>query len=330
MYLSRVFVCLALWLLAGSAAAQASQIQLAKPTVFTQDIANFWQAYDSVRATPDTARQRQLVQRLYLGRATPGLQDFAKMEDFRARNYVRAINRYPRFWASVRPATLAVSASKPQIKQVLRRFQQLYPAYKPVEIFFTIGALSAGGTVRGQRVLIGTEIAVATAKTEAVELGPWLQGVFESHTNGVTELIAHEAVHTQQPDGDAELDGKTDLLGYCLQEGAADFIAELLLPKPYTTPYLTYGRQHERALWQEFKPVLSNPDASQWLYNGDQAQAQHRPADLGYFMGYAICRAYYQQARNKRQAIADIIELRHDFIAPHEFLVKSGYAAQWY
>ncbi|WP_223650336.1 DUF2268 domain-containing putative Zn-dependent protease [Hymenobacter psoromatis] len=316
-------------LLPGSASAQASQIQLAKPTIFTQDITNFWQAYDSVRATPDTARQRQLVQRLYLDRATPGLRDFAKSQEFRARSYVRAVNRYPRFWASVRPATLAVSESVSQIKQVLSRFQQLYPSYKPVEVFFTIGALNSGGTVKGQRVLIGTEIAAATAVTDATELGTWLQGVFKNHANGVTELVAHEAVHTQQPDGDAELDGKTDLLGYCLQEGAADFIAELLLAKPYTTPYLTYGRQYERTLWQEFEPVLSSPDASQWLYNGDQAQAQHRPADLGYFIGYAICRAYYQQARNKRQAVADIIELRHDFTAPHEFLAKSGYAARW-
>ena len=329
MYLSIPFFCLALVLLAGSASAQENPRPPAKPAVFTQDVTNFWQAYDSLRATPDTARQRQLVQRLYLDRATPGLRDFAQSQELRARSYVRVVGRYPRFWPSVRPATLAVNASVPQITRVLRRFRELYPAYKPVEIFFTIGALTSGGTVRGQRVLIGTEIAAATPETDASELGPWLQRVFKAHQNGVVELVAHEAVHTQQPDGDAELDGKTDLLGYCLQEGAADFVAELLLAQPYTTPYLAYGRQHERALWQELKPLLSSSDASQWLYNGDQAQAQHRPADLGYFMGYAICRAYYQRARDKRRALADIIELRHDKTAPHEFLARSGYAAQW-
>ena len=329
MYLLTPFFCLALLLIAGSASAQENQRPLAKPAVFTQDITNFWQAYDSVRATPDTARQRQLVQRLYLDRATPGLHEFAQAEDYTPRAYVRAMRRTPKFWASVRPATLGVSSNKLRILKVLQRLQWLYAGYKPVAIFFTIGALNSGGTVRGQRVLIGTEIAAATPETDASELGPWLQRVFKAHQNGVVELVAHEAVHTQQPDGDAELDGKTDLLGYCLQEGAADFIAELLLAKPYNTPYLTYGRQHERALWQEFKPLLSSPNASQWLYNGDQAQAQHRPADLGYFMGYAICRAYYQRARDKRRAIADIIELRHDKTAPHEFLARSGYAAQW-
>jgi hypothetical protein len=328
MRLSLAFFRFAGLLVAGLLLAQPGQSQAPESRIYTQDITNFWQAYDSVRTTADTATQRQLVQRLYLDRATPGLRAFAASQEYRARTYVLAVSRYPQFWASVRPVTLAVSASQPQIEQVLRRFRQLYAGYRLVEVFFTVGALNSGGTVQGQQVLIGTEIAAATPATNAAELGAWLQRVFRAHRNGLAELVAHEAVHTQQPDGDAELDGKTDLLGYCLQEGAADFIAELLLAKPYSTPYLDYGRQHERALWLAFKPALTSQDASQWLYNGDQVR--DRPADLGYFMGYAICRAYYQQAKNKRQAVADIIELRHDKTAPHEFLAKSGYAARWH
>jgi hypothetical protein len=321
-------VCLASLVATGVLLAQPGRSQAAEPHIFTQDITNFWQAYDSVKATADTIRQRQLVQHLYLGQATLGLQAFAKSREYRARTYVQALRRYPKFWASVRPATLAVQQQKPGIKKVLLRFKQLYRGYKPVEVFFTIGGLNSGGTVQGQRVLIGTEIAAATPATDASELGPWLQRVFKAHQNGIVELVAHEVVHTQQPDGDAELDGKTDLLGYCLQEGAADFVAELLLPTPYTTPYLAYGRQHEQELWQAFAPVLNGQDTSQWLYNGDQAGS--RPADLGYFMGYTICQAYYQQAPNKQQAIADIIELRHDKTAPHDFLARSGYSTRWH
>jgi hypothetical protein len=319
---------LPLWLLVGTVLlAQPARSQASAGQIFTQDITHFWQAYDSVSATADTAHQRQLIQRLYLNRATPGLVAFAKARDYSARQYVRLLRRNPRFWQSVRPATLQVPASKREITKVLRRFQQLYAAYKPVEIYFTIGGLNSGGTVQGQRVLIGTEIAAATAQTDASELGPWLQRVFMSHRNGLAELVAHEVVHTQQPAGDAEITDKSDLLGFCLQEGAADFIAELLLQKPYSTPYLDYGRQHEQALWQEFAPAMSGQEASQWLYNGDQATT--RPADLGYFMGYAICRAYYQRARNKRQAVADIIQLPLDKVAPHQFLQQSGYATQW-
>lgn len=315
------------FLVAGLPPTRSGRSQAPEARIFTQDITHFWQAYDSVRATPDTTRQRQLIQRVYLDRATPGLRAFAKVEESQARSYVRVLGRYPKFWASVRPATLRVAEQKPQLDRLLRRFQQLYANYRPVEIFFTIGALNSGGTVRGQRVLIGTEIAAATPATDASELGRWLQRVFSAHQNGIVELVAHEAVHTQQPDGDAELDGKTDLLGYCLQEGAADFVAQLLLSKPYSTPYLAYGRQHERALWQEFAPAMNSQDTSQWLYNGDHTG--NRPADLGYFMGYAICQAYYQRAKDKRQAVADIIELRHDLTAPHAFLAKSGYAARW-
>jgi uncharacterized protein YjaZ len=56
-----------------------------------------------------------------------------------------------------------------------------------------------------------------------------------------------------------------------------------------------------------------------WLYNG--SQAKDRPADLGYYVGYKICEAYYRNASNKRQAIKDILELK-DF---RQFLQASKY-----
>ncbi len=32
-------------------------------------------------------------------------------------------------------------------------------------------------------------------------------------------------------------------------------------------------------------------------------------ADLGYFMGYAICKTYYKNAKNKTKALKEIAEL---------------------
>jgi hypothetical protein len=140
------FLCLMALAASGWSLAQPGRSQVVGARIFTQDITNFWQAYDSVQATPDTARQRQLVQRLYLSRATPGLQAFAQSREYRARSYVQALRRYPKFWASVRPATLAVQQQQPAIDKLLGRLQQLYRGYKPVEVFFTIGGLNSGGT----------------------------------------------------------------------------------------------------------------------------------------------------------------------------------------
>jgi hypothetical protein len=54
-------------------------------------------------------------------------------------------------------------------------------------------------------------------------------------------------------------------------------------------------------------------------------------ADLGYFIGYAICGAYYRQAKDKQQAIRDIIELNYaDTAATERFLKRSGYITDPY
>ena len=48
----------------------------AQTKIFTSDIDNFWIAYDSVKTTTDTSKQKEFIQRLYLNKATSGLKDF--------------------------------------------------------------------------------------------------------------------------------------------------------------------------------------------------------------------------------------------------------------
>src|SRR6202011_5457692 len=54
-------------------------------------------------------------------------------------------------------------------------------------------------------------------------------------------------------------------------------------------------------------------------FQGDRAKG--RPADLGYYIGYKICEAYYRQAADKKAAIKAILEIK-DF---KEFLKASRY-----
>jgi uncharacterized protein YjaZ len=71
----------------------------------------------------------------------------------------------------------------------------------------------------------------------------------------------------------------------------------------------TYGNPREQELWLEFQKDMNGKDTSKWLYQGDKAK--DRPADLGYYIGYKISEAYYMHARDKRQAIKDIIEIKN-------------------
>ncbi|MCY1226596.1 hypothetical protein D9M72_388360 [compost metagenome] len=62
---------------------------------------------------------------------------------------------------------------------------------------------------------------------------------------------------------------------------------------------------------------------SNWLYNGGR---KGESADLGYYVGYEICKSYYNLAKDKKQAIKDIIELNYDNDkAVEDFLSKSEF-----
>lgn len=116
---------------------------------------------------------------------------------------------------------------------------------------------------------------------------------------------------------------RTNLLGFCLAEGMCDFIAELLLQKPLTQPYITYGKQHDREIWALFKTQMHGRDISGWLYNAGSPAAV---SDLGYYIGYALCKSYYASATDKQAAVRAILNLPlEDTDALDAFVRQSGY-----
>ena len=288
--------------------------------VYTSDIDRFWIAFDSVRSTSDTAKQVQLIQRLYIDKGTEGLQAFMKARDYNARLWAELINKYPRFWQSVRGNTLLIKDQENAIVKSILNFKKLYPAMRPAKMYFTVGGLRSGGTTTDDMVLVGVEIATADKNTDASELNDWLKNVFKNQeSSNLVALNVHEYVHTQQKPG-----GET-VLARCVAEGAADFIAELVTKKQNNSAYMIYGRENEMDLKQKFRVDMFSTASGIWLYNGSNSSHP----DLGYFMGYAICKAYYQQHANKKQAIKNIIELDYtNGQQVTDFLKQSGYYAE--
>lgn len=296
-----------------SASAQTAQV------VFTSDIDRFWQAYDSIQTTKDSLLQLQYIQALYLDKATPGLKAFMEARDYDAPLYVKIIRQYPKFWASIRPNTFTVRSYEPQIERSIGQFKKLYPALRDAQMYFTIGGLRSGGTTSGNLVLVGTEIATGDSTTNVSEMpSKSLARVFaKQKADNIVALNIHEYVHTQQK-GDP-----TTLLSLAIYEGTCDFITELVLEKPMRTSYIIYGDEHEAELKEQFKAEMFTTAYEDWLYNGSAAKDM---ADLGYYMGYAICRSYYKNAKDKKKAVAEIIELNYaDTAAVESFLLRSKY-----
>ncbi|MEM7369822.1 MAG: DUF2268 domain-containing putative Zn-dependent protease [Bacteroidota bacterium] len=295
-----------------------AQAERVKAEISTIDLDHFWEAYDSLATSTDSVAT---IQRLYLDRGSDGLKQFLKARNFTAAEYIKLIRRYPTFWPSIRPNTLAVKDQIAEIQSVFQEYARIYPKFKAPKVCFAIGCLRTGGTVRGGYLLIGTEISAADSLTEKSELNNWLKTVLPKDGD-VTKMVAHESVHFLQKKGFGQVRGYFGhrLLMSSLMEGAADFIAGKAIGKHINDPIHAYGEAHEAELWKEFEPIMLDNDISNWLYNG--TKSKDRPADLGYYMGYKICESYYNQAEDKSKAIIEIIEMKRY----KRFLRKSGYS----
>jgi hypothetical protein len=242
-----------------------------------------------------------------------------QLRKFDAKKLVEVINKYPLFWKSIRNSTLTIPPQIPTIETYLGKFKKVYPDMKPAKVYFTISAIRAAGVTQDSVILIAAEIAMGDQHTIVSEFpDKRLANFFKPKlTVDIIPIIIHEYVHAQQ-----KAEGK-NLLGQCIYEGACDFITELVLNKPLNQSYLVYGRENEQVLKAQFKKEMYSEDFSNWLYNGTTTKTM---GDLGYFMGYTICKSYYQQATNKQQAIQQIIRLNYtDTAEVKKFLDDSKY-----
>lgn len=294
-----------------------------RKTVLTADIDHFWQAFDALTVCRTKADSAAAFQRIYLDRATDGLIDFMAAREITAERLQQAVARYPRFYASVRANTYGVKKSEALIKAIYKNFKALYGRFKPFKVCFAIGIANTGGTVSNEFVLIGTEVLASSGKVDVSEFirdqdisKAGLLSAGGDLKQKIRSMVAHECVHTQQLSTGP---GTCPLLSQVLREGICDFVGKLVAGGQINEKAHHYGDAHEKQLWEELRSGLCNGDPARWLYNGHTSK--DRPADLGYYMGYRIAKAYYDRAADKRQAIAEMILLND----AQQLLRDSGY-----
>lgn len=294
--------------------------------VITTDIDNFWAAYDKITATKNSAEQYSYINKIFISKGTPGLKAIMEVRNYTDTAYVEAINNYPNFWNSIRANTLKAKQFAKDIETDILKIKALYPALKPSNIYFTIGALRTGGTTLDGMVLIGSEIALGDSTTNLTELPDMfshLPPYFAANPiNGIVFLNVHEYVHTQQKTTICNT-----LLGQCIMEGVAEFVAVTATGKASTVPAIAYGNTNATKIKDALLKDLFNPYTGFWLYSNQDNVFATR--DLGYYVGYAICQGYYNKAANKKQAIKDMIELDYNNIEElSRFVDASGYFTQ--
>lgn len=281
--------------------------------LISSDIPKFWKVFDAASLVNAADR----FQRDYIDSGSPGLHDFLEGRIKNGRTLASVVAARPRYYAAIRANTLAIAetpAVTAAIRKSFHRLHEIDPEAVFPDVYFVIGRMNSAGTVSSNGLLIGVEMNARDERTPDDELTDWERAVTGQIAN-LPAIVAHELIHIQQP----EQKGNATLLDRALREGAADFVGELISGSIINRVQRTYGNAHEQDLWQEFQKEMSGADASHWLYQGDRSK--DRPADLGYYMGFKICEAFYQHSSDKRAAVARILNMTNGA----DFLKESGY-----
>lgn len=299
------------------------QRQKQSSNIVTTDIAIFWEAYDNITSTKDSVLQYKYLDSLYFQKGSAGLEGIKQAKNYTARDYINAINSYPKFWKSIRENTLQVDKVGTELDYGIDKFKAIYPELKPAKIYFTMGALRSGGTTIDSMVLIGSEISFAdstTVTSEFPEILSHLNPHFATNPNRhLGFLNIHEYVHTQQ-----KTTIGNSLLAQTVLEGVAEFVAEKALETRSPNPQIEFGRNNDAKIKAKFELEMFSPNLYNWIWNSPDNEFGMR--DLAYYVGYKICEDYYNISQDKQQAIKEMIEL--DYSNENElikFVEKSAY-----
>lgn len=294
--------------------------------VITSDITNFWKAYDKITSTKDSVLQYKYLDSLYFRTGTVGLEGIRQARNYTPKDYINAINNYPKFWTSIRENTLQVSNVSSELESGIEKLKAIYPELKPAKIYFTIGAFRTGGTTIDSLVLIGSEISLADSTVETDEFPENLSHLkphFATNPNKhLVFLNVHEYVHTQQNPR------VFNILSLTLYEGVAEFIASKALDKASPNPQIEFGKENAKRIRDVYETEMFYPN-NRYKWLDGNAPNEFGMRDLGYYVGYQICENYYNQADDKLNAVKTMIELDYTNESEvEEFVTKANYFSE--
>ena len=284
-----------------------------KANLITSDIVNFWAAYD--KALKDTANFRAIMKAEYFDKGSEGMLDYMGLKVRSIDVFVQHIRSFPKFYAAIRGNTYAPIKIKADLVAAFKEMKAIYPEAKFPDVYFVIGAFTSGGTVSDNGLLIGINQFCDDPSIVKDELDPRTKRMFVNKQL-LPGLVPHELIHFQQNG----LIHDTTTLPSAIMEGMADFIGEKISGVNANEELYSWAKGKEKAIWTRFVPDMYMNRYSNWMANRQNSTIDN-PADQGYWIGYQICKAYYNQSADKKQAVHDMLNIQ-DY---RKFLKDSGW-----
>lgn len=289
-----------------------------KAQFITDDIHRFWKAFDI--AQKDTLNAYNIYKKYYFDKASIGMADYMSLKVNSINQFTNHIETHPKLYSSIRQNSFQVDNFKKDFLKSFQNLKEIYPGAKFPNVYFVIGAFTSGGTVSDAGLLIGVNQMCKDDNTNLEELN-FIQQFMLSKLEILPHVVAHELIHFQQD----EIVKDTITLGYAINEGMADFICELISGKSANPHLLEWVKGKEKRVWSKFKVDMYFNRYDNWIanYNSFIANYNESPEDsfpdLGYWIGYEICKSYYENSPNKKNAIYEMLHIKNY----RQFLVES-------
>lgn len=267
------------------------------------DVINFWDAYDLSKKDPKNIEN--IYNEHYFNKGSLALQFYFLNKIGTVSNFTYMHKIREKYYNSIRQNTLKTGQFRSTYKKSFIKLKKIYPDAIFPPIYFLIGKLNSAGTVSSDGLILAIDQACLSDKADTTELSNWEKRNI-SIFNNLPHTVAHELIHYQQN----SLASDTTLLAASIKEGMADFIGEVISGKTANERLLIYGQGKEKSIWNDFKKEMYLNRGYNWIANSEQETAD-KPADLGYWVGYKICQAYYEQEKNKKKAIYDMLHIQN-------------------
>lgn len=284
--------------------------------VIDDDVKLFWIATEKVKRNPTEAER--IYKEDYFNKGSLALQYYYVNKINTAANFVYMHKERKKYYESIKANTLKAAQLKDKYKQSFVKLKKIYPQAVFPPIYFVIGKLNSAGTSCSYGLILAIDQACMSSTADTTELNNWEKHNISSF-NGLPYTVAHELIHYLQ-DGMA---ADTTLLKAAIVEGMADFIGELISGKTANERLKVFAQGKEKQIWQAFEKEMYLDRAYNWIANSDQ-ETKDKPADLGYWVGYEICKSYYENAKDKQKSIYEMLHIQDykKFLDDSKFIGK--------
>jgi Predicted Zn-dependent protease (DUF2268) len=273
-----------------------------KVKIINTDVINFWKAYDL--ASKDTLKAEEIYKKEYIKRGTIALQYYYVNKIDNLENFVLKQNLKKKYYKSIRQNTLLTKQFKSKYYKSFKNLKEIYPQAIFPPIYFVIGKLNSAGTISSHGLILAIDQACMSKQADTTELTTWEKNNISAFDE-LPYTVAHELIHYEQ----SGMASSPTLLKAAIEEGMADFIGELISGKTANERLHVYAKNKQKIIWEDFKKEMFENNISNWIANADQ-ETEEKPADLGYWVGYHICKSYYNLSNDKKKAIYDMLNIK--------------------